>query len=84
MRTFAGVRLTEARFGPDDSRLSGGGPPVHSTISAEPAGSVPEPSLNLPARSVQTRLTGNRVMGICEEMMGITNISSILRLSFEG
>ena len=24
------------------------------------------------------------VMGICEEMMGITNISSILRLSFEG
>jgi hypothetical protein len=61
-----------------------GVPPVHSSISAEPAGSVPEPSLNLPARSVQTRLTGNRVMGICEEMMGITNISSILRLSFEG
>ena len=36
-----------------------GVPPVHSTISAEPAGSVPEPSLNLPARSVQTRLTGH-------------------------
>ena len=29
--------------------------------SAEPAGSVPEPSLNLPARSVQTQLTGNRL-----------------------